>query len=242
MPTFTRDGVDLYYEESGEGFPILLFAPGGMRSAIRFWQGGAWNPIEVLSRHFRVIAMDQRNAGQSTAPVSADDGWHSYTADHIALLDHLGIEQTHLMGGCIGGPYCMGVIEAAPQRVASAVLQQTIGFHDNRPAFYEMFDGWANDIKASHPEADEHAWSSFRSNMYDGDFVFNVSREFVNACTTPLLVLMGDDLYHPQSTSREVAALAPNATLVEEWKGEELAQRTQTTVLEFLQAHTPVTA
>lgn len=242
MPTFTRDDVSIYYEESGEGFPILLFAAGGMRSAIRFWQGGAWNPIEVLSEHFRVIAMDQRNAGQSKAPVTAADGWHTYTADHIALLDHLGVEQTHLMGGCIGGPYCMGVIEAAPERVASAVLQQPIGFENNRKEFYEMFDGWADAIKEAHPEADEAAWKGFRGNMYDGDFLFNVSREFVKGVQTPLLVLMGNDVYHPQSTSREVAELAPNAVLVEEWKGDELAEQTKNTVLEFLQAHTPVTA
>ena len=242
MATFTRDGISINYEESGEGFPILLFAAGGMRSAIRFWQGGAWNPIEVLSQHFRVIAMDQRNAGESTAPVTADDGWHSYTADHIALLDHLGIEKTHLMGACIGGPYCMGVIQAAPERVASAVLQQPIGYDDNRKEFYEMFGGWADGIKSSHTEADENTWNSFRGNMYDGDFLFNVSREFVKSVQTPLLVLMGGDVYHPESTSREVAELAPNAVLVEEWKGDELADQTQTRVLEFLQAHAQVTA
>lgn len=32
MPTFKRDDVSIYYEEYGSGYPILLFAPGGMRS------------------------------------------------------------------------------------------------------------------------------------------------------------------------------------------------------------------
>ena len=32
---------------------------------------------------------------------------------------------------------------------------------------------------------------------------------------------MGDDLYHPQSTSRKIADLAPNATLLEKWKSSE---------------------
>ena len=40
----------------------------------------------------------------------------------------------------------------------------------------------------------------------------------VRACILPLLVLMGNDLYHPQVTSREIAALAPRAELVESWK------------------------
>ena len=43
----------------------------------------------------------------------------------------------------------MGLIESAPQRVASAVLFQTIGLSNNREAFYEMFDGWANELKPS---------------------------------------------------------------------------------------------
>lgn len=238
MAIFERDDLTLYYEDHGAGFPVLLFAPGGMRSAATFWEGSQFNPIVELSTRFRVIAMDQRNAGRSRAPVSADDGWHTYTADHIALLDHLGIERTHLLGGCIGGPYCLGLIQAAPERVASAVLQQSIGFEDNRQLFYEMFQGWADDIAPDHPEADEAAWRSFRSNMYDGDFDFNVGRDFVASCETPMLVLMGSDPYHPESTSREIAAIAPNATLVERWKSP-AEDGTVEKVIAFLEAHTP---
>ena len=238
MAIFERDDITLYYEDHGAGFPVLLFAPGGMRSAATFWEGSQFNPIVELSTRFRVIAMDQRNAGRSRAPVSADDGWHTYTADHIALLDHLGIERTHLLGGCIGGPYCLGLIQAVPERVASAVLQQSIGFEDNRQLFYEMFQGWADDIAPDHPEADAAAWRSFRSNMYDSDFDFNVGRDFVASCETPMLVLMGSDPYHPESTSREIAALAPNATLVERWKSPE-EDGTVAKVIAFLEAHTP---
>ena len=44
MPHFERRDIRLYYEESGSGFPVLLFAPGGMRSAIPFWENAPWNP------------------------------------------------------------------------------------------------------------------------------------------------------------------------------------------------------
>ena len=238
MPYFEHNEISLYYELHGEGFPVLLFAPGGMRSAVSFWKTSQFNPITELSAHFRVIAMDQRNAGQSTAPVCGDDGWHSYTADHIALLDHLGVERTHLLGGCIGGPYSLGLIKSAPGRVTAAVLQQSIGFNDNRKLFHEIFQTWAEAIKGDHPEADESAWRSFRSNMFDGDFDFNVGREFVRQCEVPLLVLMGDDGYHPQTTSREIAKLAPNATLVENWKSPQ-KDGTIGRVVKFLKANTP---
>ena len=239
MATFKRGDVELHYEVHGEGFPILLFAPGGMRSAVPFWRRSEWDPIEALSPHFQVVAMDQRNAGRSKAPVSAEDGWHVYTADHIALLDHLGIEKTHLMGGCIGGPYCFGVIAQASERVCSAVLQQSIGNDgNNRELFFAMFDQWADDVKQRLPDVTDAAWQRFRANMFDQPFLYNTSREFVAACATPLLVLMGDDAYHPQATSREIAKLAPNARLVEAWKDAD-AHGTVETVVDFLKAHTP---
>src|SRR5687768_6171871 len=102
MPSFERDGVTIHYEEQGTGFPLLLLAPGGMRSVIERWESAPFDPRKELSSDFRVIAMDQRNAGRSRAPVSASDGWQTYAQDQLALLDQLGIERCHLLGGCIG--------------------------------------------------------------------------------------------------------------------------------------------
>ncbi|GIS69723.1 MAG: hypothetical protein CM1200mP9_05440 [Gammaproteobacteria bacterium] len=101
--------------------------------------------------------MDQRNAGDSRAPVSGRDGWHSYAEDHLALLDHLNIDQTHLLGGCIGGPYCLGVIKAHRERVAR-LCTQPIGSDNNRALFYSMFDNGADAIKDEHPEAKAEDW------------------------------------------------------------------------------------
>jgi pimeloyl-ACP methyl ester carboxylesterase len=239
MPTFERDDVSIYYEEHGSGFPILLIAPGGMRSTIPAWTNSPWDPVEQLRDSYRVITMDQRNAGRSTAPVRASDSWHVYTQDQLALMDHLGVEQFHVAGMCIGGPYCMGLIEAAPQRVTSAVLFQTIGLSDNRQAFFDMFDSWAADLRSTRDDVDPDAWEAFRQSMYGGDFLLNVSRDFVAECQTPLLVLCGKDLYHPEATSREVAELAPNAQFIEHWKEPEHQSKAKREVADFLAVNTP---
>jgi len=239
MPIFTRGDVKLYYEEQGKGFPLLLIAPGGMRSSVSFWDKVAWNPIADLSAHYRVIAMDQRNAGNSTAPIRGTDSWHVYTEDQLALLDHLGIKRFHVAGMCIGGSYSMGLIQAAPQRVVSAVLFQPIGEFNNRQVFFDMFDGWAKELKQAHPETSDSAWQSFKMSMYGGDFLFNVSREFVSRCETPLLVLLGNDQYHPQETSRDIVALARKATLIEQWKEPEHQPAAKKAVERFLAEHTP---
>ncbi|HJN42563.1 MAG: alpha/beta hydrolase [Vicinamibacterales bacterium] len=219
---------------------MLLIAPGGMRSAIPFWERGPWNPIEEISARYRVIAMDQRNAGESKAPVHGGDGWHTYTADQLALMDHLGVDRFHVLGMCIGGPYSMGLIQASPARVPSAVLIQPIGLDGNRAAFYEMFDGWADELRAtSHSAVADREWTRFRSNMYDGDFLFNVDRDFVRACQTPLLVLAGNDLYHPASISREVAQLAPHAQLIQRWKEAPDVDAAKRQIVSFLARHDP---
>ncbi len=239
MPIFEREEVSIYYEEQGSGFHVLLIAPGGMRSAIPFWNNVPWNPIEQLKHDYRVIAMDQRNAGKSTAPVRATDSWHVYTEDQLALMDHLDIGKFHVAGMCIGGPYCMGLVQSAPDRVASVVLFQTIGLHENREAFFAMFDDWANDLRSKRPEVTESDWDTFRQSMYGGDFLLNVSREFVAECQTPLLVLCGNDLYHPEATSREIAELAPNAEFIEQWKEGEDQAKAKASVASFLLANTP---
>jgi pimeloyl-ACP methyl ester carboxylesterase len=240
MPSFEHGAASIHYEEFGAGFPVLLFAPGGMRSSIEFWPKSPFDPTVELARDFRVIAMDQRNAGKSKAPLSRSDGWHTYTQDHLALLDHLGIKRCHLLGGCIGGSYSFGMIEAAPERVAAAVLQNPIGLSPaNRELFFAMFDGWAQALKPSHPEIDDAGLREFRDRMYTGDFVFNVSRGFVRTVKAPLMILMGSDDYHPTAVSEEIAKLAPSATLIRDWKTPELIPQTITRVREFLQSHTP---
>lgn len=243
MATFHRGDIELYYETHGSGYPVLLIAPGGMRSAIPLWANAPWNPVEQLARSYRVIVMDQRNAGRSRAPIRADDGWHVYRDDQLALLDHLGIDTFHAGGMCIGGSFVMGLVAAAPERVTTGVLFQTIGRstgpEDNGQAFYDMYDGWARALAPSRPDVTAADWAGLRSAMYDGDYLFTVDRAFVERCPVPLLVFAGNDLYHPRDVSLDVARRAPRAELIEEWKPPEAQPAARATLERFLAAHTP---
>lgn len=239
MAQFSHGAASIHYDVEGSGFPVLLIAPGGMRSANDLWNGMPWNPRAKLVDEYRLVGMDQRNAGRSVAPVSADDGWDTYTADQLALLDHLDVDRCHVVGMCIGGPYIMNLLTTAPDRFTSAVLLQPVGIDDNREAMYEMFDQWADNLRPAHDEVADDAWEAFRSNMWDGDFVLTASRDQVAGCRTPMLVAMGNDLYHPQSTSRAIAELAPSATLVEEWKEGDPLDAIDATIKQFLATHTP---
>ncbi len=243
MPSFRAHGATIYYEEFGQGFPILTFAPAGLQSTIEVWSQPAApiNPTTELATRFRVIAMDQRNAGgRSHAPITAQDGWSTYTADHVALLDHLGIDRCHLYGQCIGGSFILSLLKAQPERVASAVLAQPIGRVGAMPPTRSArFEAWVESLR-DHPEVTPEVLDAFYRNMYGAGFVYCVDRAFVSTCPTPCLVLAGNDEAHPLPISEELAKLLPSCELVREWKTGTALTSARARVTEFLQKHTPV--
>lgn len=234
---FERARVRLYYEVHGEGFPLLAVAPGGLRSSVQGWNN---RPIEpaMFGDEYKVITLDQRNAGRSWAPVSAGDGWHSYADDHLALLDHLGVDRFHVIGMCIGGAYALRLAKVAPERIASAVLIQPIGLSDNRDVFAALCSSWRDEVRARHPEASDSDYEAFFQNMFGGDFTFSATAEDVAACPVPMLVLLGDDEYHPASISRRVAELAPRASLIEDWKQDPASTQARERIRNFFREHT----
>src|SRR5262244_3426761 len=214
MPSFTHHDASIYYEEFGQGFPILTFAPAGLMSVVDVWHRSSApvSPTTAFAANCRVIAMDQRNAGgQSRAPITAQDGWHTYAANHIALLDHLGIDQCHLYGQCIGGPFILSLLKAQPQRIASAVIAQSIGrVGPMPPSRSANFEAWAASL-SDHAEATPAVLEAFNQNLYGPGFVYSVDRAFVASCQTPCLVLAGNDAAHPFAISEELVRLLPNA-------------------------------
>jgi len=141
MPHVDRpDGARIYYEVRGQGFPLLLFAPGGINSQVSFWPNSAINPFDFADE-FQVIGMDQRNAEHSPAPLAAPS-WQVHVEDQLAVLDAVGADRTLLWGGCIGVAFVLKFIQTAPNRVAGAVGQDPVGFAEgvnNRDTFFAMF-------------------------------------------------------------------------------------------------------
>ncbi|WP_422002803.1 alpha/beta fold hydrolase [Reyranella sp.] len=246
MPFLKRPDADIHYEVHGAGFPVLLFAPGGLRSRAEMWDqsanpnGASWmDPRTALTDRFTVVAMDQRNAGRSVADVRPDHGWHTFAADHFALMDHLGFERFHVMGGCIGGSYCFEAIEQAPARIAAAVLQNPIGLWENRDTWDEAVRGYGETVRQRDPSISQETIEAFGHNMFGGDFVFSVSRDFVRNCRTPFLLQPGTDKPHPAQTSAEIAVLAPDVEVQKDWRGPTHLAESIRRVHAFLERNTP---
>jgi len=248
MPTFKHSDAEIHYEVHGQGFPLLLYAPGGLRSQLAYWKASPadpakpapWmDPMKALSDRYTVVGMDQRNAGQSRAGLAADHGWHTYAEDHFALMDHLGFGKFAVMGGCIGGSFCFEAIERDPGRVVAAVLQNPIGLWENRDTWDDAMKGFSKTMQARDPSITQETIAAFGHNMFGGDFVFSVTRDFVRNCATPLLLQPGIDKPHPAKTSEEIASLAPNIEVQKDWRGPEFLDESIRRVRAFLDRSVP---
>jgi pimeloyl-ACP methyl ester carboxylesterase len=245
MPLMHVDGGEIHYEEHGRGEPVLLFAPGFLSSRIERWRSNParpgveqdWlDPIAALAADFRLIALDVRNAGRSRVALRPDDGWHSYTADHLALLHHLGIDRCHVMGACIGVSFALALAQARPGLVRSLVLQNPIGASaSNRNALDAEFQAWAAGLKGR-ADAEPALLREFQRRMFGGDFIFSVSREFVRRCTVPMLLMPGNDTVHAKEASDDLAR-APDVELLDPWKGPQHKVHAMQRVRDFLLQH-----
>lgn len=217
MPIFENGPVRIHYEEAGSGFPLLVIPGGGLNATIAGLASHAFDPLEEFADTCRVVALDLRNAngGQSEGPLEIERTWDGFTDDQLALMDHLGIDRFMVMGFCIGGPMIWNLLKRAAERVAAAVLVHPSGYSSAVPdIFYRNnITGWGPEFHARRPEVTMEMIAEYLDNMYTkrADFVFTVDRDFVRACSTPVLVLPDDIPAHPYATAMETALLAPNA-------------------------------
>ena len=179
--------------------------------------GGAlqsqWRPTRAT---FAAIAADLRNAsgGQSSGPLEIDRPWDAYSEDQLGLMDHLGIEEFLVMGFCIGGPMIHNLLRLAPERIVAAAVDaaQRVQSGTRRTSSTRTTrrGGRRPSAKIALKVTMETV-HDFLTSMYTdrADFVFTVSRDFVRALQTPLLIAPDDVPAHPYECAMEVASLAP---------------------------------
>ena len=247
-PRFYEKGaVRIHFEEAGSGFPLLLIAGGGLNSTISHLKGSSpFNPIEEFKGEYRCIASDLRNAngGQSSGPLEIDRPWDAYTDDHLGLMDHLGIDKFMVMGFCIGGPFIWKLIERAPERIVAAVVSQPVGFRrESNPMYDNSMHTWGPALLEQRPDLTMDMIDTFLTRMYvtNADFVFSVSRDVVQGCQSPVLIMPDETPAHPYDPAIESAMLAPKSEMTFfPWKDtKEKIPLAVRHVRTFLKAHRP---
>ncbi len=105
-------GAPLYYEVTGQGYPLLLMHAGVADS--RMWD----EQFQVFARLFRVVRFDLRGYGQSVIPPNLFADYE----DPAVLLRSLGIEKAHVVGISFGGKIAIDFTLAHSEMVSSLVL------------------------------------------------------------------------------------------------------------------------
>ena len=130
MATAVIDGIATRYEVLGSGPPLLMYSPGGFDATVEKWTTqGIYAQIKLLEhlpKHYTCIVFDRRETGRSGGRVERVT-WASYVAQGKGLLDHLGIEKAHLMGGCMGCCPVVAFAVAYPEATSSMILFWPVG-------------------------------------------------------------------------------------------------------------------
>lgn len=142
MPVVEADGIRTRYEMVGTGPPILMFSPGGFNASLENWTTfGRYKDlgfVDALSQEYTCIVFDRRESGRSGGRLERL-AWPKYIDQAIGLLDHLGLDEVHTMGGCVGCSSAALLAIAQPERVRSMVLFSPAGGVTYRAAQHRRF-------------------------------------------------------------------------------------------------------
>src|ERR671922_1901542 len=235
MPTVSIGDADIYYEEKGDGAPLMLVP--GLAGTGAFFM----SQVPDFSRDFRTIVHDHRGAGRST---------HSrirYSVEQMAddtlrLMDALGVDAAHFVGHSTGGAIGQVIAIGHPDRLRSLVLSATWAGPD--AYFRRVFESRRQTLIDSGIEAYLRASSLLQTTPWwisqNDEFLTDLHR--VTAAAAPpveilvsridailrhdcrrrlleirvptLVVVAQDDMITPRFYSDELASRIPGAKLV----------------------------
>jgi len=119
MPSLQANGIQIYYERSGEGPPLLFISGSG--GDLRNKPNQFDSP---LARAFELICYDQRGLGQTDKP-AGDYTMADYADDAAALLDALEVERIPVIGVSFGGMVAQEFALRHGDRISALVLACT---------------------------------------------------------------------------------------------------------------------
>ena len=208
------NGIRMYFETFGAGEPLLLIH-GGLGHC------GHWAfQVPELARTHRVIVADTRGHGRSTrtpAPLTPEQ----MADDYVALLDHLGIETTALVGFSDGANIGFAIAMSRPERLsrlfahAGNATSEGVQPGDVRRDVFEAYvDRCAGEYRRHSPKPDQY--ESFLEQLTEMWFSRpNWPAEDLSKIQVPTTIALGD---HDEAISRAhteyLAHTIPRARLV----------------------------
>ena len=228
------DGIDLRYDVSGEGPPLVLLHGSVLSRAI--WRGLGY--LAPLGEQHTVVRVDLRGHGRSGTPHEASAyTQQAFTADLLAVLDAEGIGSASLLGYSLGARIALTAALEHPERVerlvslgGSAAPQQgsvdSVFFPGVIDAVAEKGmeafcagQGLGPEVTARRARATRTAFlaadhRAIAALLAATDATPGVPDEVLEACEVPALWMAGTEDHPRFEESRRAAALMPEAEFV----------------------------
>jgi len=208
------NGIEMYYAVYGSGEPILLIH-GGLGHA-DIWA----NQVIALSKDHKVIVADSRGHGRSTRN-EQPYGYDLMASDYLALLDHLKIDKTALVGWSDGGIIGIDIAMNHPERLTKLFAQAanvTVDGVDpnvmNNATFNAYIERSGKDYARLSKTPDQYnAFVDQISHMWASEPAW--TKEQLGAIKVPTAIVLGD---HDEAITRThteyMASAIPGAKLI----------------------------
>lgn len=236
MTSISNSTVELFYEEHGDGEPLILIP--GLAAGRWIW----FKQVPQLSEQFRVITFDPRGIGRS--PLNSEPLTIPLLADDVAvLLQRLGIKRAHILGASFGGFVAQEFALAHPEMSRTLVLSctsfggprhvappmetlmaiaSTNGFNTEERIRRILLPAFSSDFARDHPEGVDQivklrlsgavTAEAYRAQLMSAAR-FNAEPKLGDIKATTLVISGDADAIVPVQNSRNLAAEIPGAEL-----------------------------
>ena len=159
MPTFSTNGVEIYYEVTGQGFPLIWSHEFG--GSYDSWEA----QVKFFSRRYQVVTYAARGWPPSDVPEDPA----AYTQDIVVndlylLMRHLNISQAHIGGLSMGGSVALNFGIAHPEMAKSLIVASAGSGSTNRDVFLATGQSMADRLisEGMIPVAEDYGTTNIR--------------------------------------------------------------------------------
>ena len=159
MPTFSANGVDIYYEVTGQGYPLIWSHEFG--GSYDSWE----DQVKFFSRRYQVITYAARGWPPSDVPEDPA----AYTQDIVVndlylLMRHLNISEAHIGGLSMGGSVALNFGIAHPEMAKSLIVASAGSGSTNRDTFLSTGQSMADRLLSEGmvPVAEDYGTTNIR--------------------------------------------------------------------------------
>ncbi len=192
--SFSSKGTQIAYKVAGEGPPVVLLHSGTSSTELDWIESGI---LERLSRRFRVIAPDARGHGQSGKPHSPADYGVQMVHDVARLMDHLGVEDAHIVGSSMGGFIALKFAALHPQRVRSLLTIGAGWLNADWDRINAEWSRWAEQLESGSTDVGDNDPLAIAA-VLRGANGWLVDEAALRAVRMPFLAIMGEnDSFRP---------------------------------------------